>query len=409
MNKKGNVLIKCLIAIVILLVVLNATMILSIYNKHSHLEENVSEVVLQQNAVSESLEADKTEMTWETTPIGPEDEDAETTPAESTEEVLLAEPEGKTASRIVYDNVPLYYQTDYPNDRFGHGTIKSSGCSITSLSMVASYLTGHEYLPDELADYFGGYGENNMQKLEYASDMLQLPWKKAQNVHEVTNAVKEGNVAILMMNQKSIFTDSQHFIVLAGMTEEGRFIVNDPFKPNYEKWDLKRAFQEGFKEGDIICGFSGGWIYDVSAMPEEPYIYVENKPYVEPRYPGIELTWEEQQLLAKVIWTEARGEPVEGQQAIAEIVFNRMTSEGFPDTLRGVIYEDNQFRSVSFLEDAEPTQAQYDAIDDALEGPYVLPTGVVHFATYPVNGNVWGTIGGHVFCYQWGVDNQNLH
>ena len=26
---------------------------------------------------------------------------------------------------------------------------------------------------------------------------------------------------------------------------------------------------------------------------------------------------------------------------------------------------------------------------------------VVHFATYAVNGNVWGKIGGHIFCYGW--------
>ena len=150
----------------------------------------------------------------------------------------------------------------------------------------------------------------------------------------------------------------------------------------------------------FLKGYDGGWIYEINAMPEDPFIYVEEKPYVEPRYPGIELTWEEQQLLAKVIWVEARGESAEGQQAIAEVVFNRMLSEEFPDTLRGVIFAENQFRSVEFLDDAEPWQAQYDAIDDALEGPYVLPVDVYYFATYAVNENVWGRIGGHIFCYQ---------
>ena len=103
--------------------------------------------------------------------------------------------------------------------------------------------------------------------------------------------------------------------------------------------------------------------------------------------------------MAKVIWVEARGESAEGQQAVAEVIFNRMLSDDFPDTLSGVIYADEQFRSSKFLEDAEPAQAQYDALDDALEGPYILPIDVVHFATYPVNDDVWGTIGGHIFCY----------
>lgn len=296
--------------------------------------------------------------------------------------------------------VPLFFQTDYPNDRYGSGTVATSGCGITSLAMVASYMTGHTYYPDELADYFGGYGKNNIERLEYASDMLQLPWHKAKNIHEVMNALEEGDLVILLMESTSIFTDSQHFLVLTGITEAGKIFVNDPYAPNYDYWLLKNGFANGFDEGDLLCGYSGGWIYDVSAMPEEPFVYVEEKPYVEPRY-DIELTWEEQQLLAKIIWLEARGESPEGQQAVAEVVFNRMASGEFGDTLRNVIFAEGQFRSAAFLEDAECWQAQYEAIENALEGPYVLPVDVVHFATYPVNSNVWGEIGGHVFCYGW--------
>lgn len=297
------------------------------------------------------------------------------------------------------NDVPLYFQTDYPDDLYGNGTIATSGCSITSLAMVAAFLTGHEYLPDELADYFGGYGENNIQRLEYVSDMLQLSWEKAENFHAVMAALKAGKVAILLMNQKSIFTDSQHFIVLTGITEGGKILVNDPDASNYDYWLLKNGFAGGFDEGDLLCGYSGGWIYDKNAMQDDPFIYTEEKNYVEPRYPDIDLTLDERQLLAKVIWCEARGECAEGQQAIAEVVFNRMLSRSFPDTLKGVIYAEGQFRSVNFLDEATPTQAQYDAIQDALEGPYVLPIDVVHFAAYPVNETVWGEIGGHIFCY----------
>jgi len=97
---------------------------------------------------------------------------------------------------------------------------------------------------------------------------------------------------------------------------------------------------------------------------------------------------------------EAQGECFEGQQAVAEVVLNRLVADGFQNTVNGVIYAENQFRSVPFLEDAEPTSIQYEAIERALEGPYVLPIDVYHFATYRVNDNVWGKIGGHVFCYE---------
>lgn len=299
-----------------------------------------------------------------------------------------------------YSKVPLYYQTDYPNNMYGSGTISDNGCSVTCLAMVATYLTDHEYLPDELAGYFGGQAENNIDRLEMGAEAMQLPWEKLENFHKTMEALREGKIIIALMDSLSLFTDNQHFIVLTGINEDGLITVNDPFEPNYEKWDLKRAFREGFKEGDICYGFSGAWAFDKSAMPEEPFLYYEEDLRGEPRYPDIQLNSEDRQLLAKVIWVEAQGECEEGQQAVAEVVLNRMASPNFGNTLKGVIYGAGQFRSVPFLDEAEPYQAQYEAIERAIYGPYVLPEDVVHFATFRTNDNVWGQIGGHIFCYE---------
>ena len=198
----------------------------------------------------------------------------------------------------------------------------------------------------------------------------------------------------------SIFTETQHFIVLTGINEEtGKIMVCDSYPPNYEKWDLKRGFVEGFEEKDLMLGYDGGWIFSVRGMPKEPFIYQKEKPSVTPRYTEVELPWEQQQLLAKIIWLEARGEPLEGQQAVAEVVLNRLVSGKFGDTLEAVIYGKGQFRTTPFLDKAEAWQAQYEAIDNALAGPYILPMNVMYFATYPENDQVWGKIGGHFFCY----------
>ena len=176
-------------------------------------------------------------------------------------------------------------------------------------------------------------------------------------------------------------------------------MVNDSWKPNYEKWDTKEGLKNGFAPEAILAGWSGAWIYDKEAMPEEPFLYSEPAPVRgEPRY-GIELTWEQIQLIAKVVWVEARGESKEGQQAVAEVILNRLTSEKFPDTLKDVIYAENQFRSAKFLDKAEPYQLQYEAIENALYGPYILPEDVYYFATTPKTSKVWGQIGGHIFCY----------
>ena len=298
-----------------------------------------------------------------------------------------------------HNGVPLYFQNDYPNNIFGIGTIETNGCSAASLAMVATYLTGHEYLPDEIARYFGGAAENNIARLEHGSDVMKLPYKKAENWHETLAAIRNGKIAIVLVNSRSVFTQSQHFIIITGIGEDGKLMVNDSWRPNYDKWDCKDGLRNGFYPEAIVAGYSGAWIYDKDAMPEEPFLYSEPEPVRgEPRY-GVELSWEEIQLIAKVVWVEARGESKEGQQAVAEVVLNRLVSDNFADTLNGVIYAENQFRSAKFLKEAQPYQLQYEAVENALYGPYILPEDVYYFATTAKTNKVWGRIGGHIFCY----------
>ncbi len=297
--------------------------------------------------------------------------------------------------------VPLYYQDDYPDIMYGGGTVATSGCSVTSLAMVATYLTGYEYLPDELARYFGGRAENNIARLEFGAETLGIPFEKPENWNGALEALKQGKIVIVLTGTGSIFTDSQHFIVLTGISQDGEIYVNDSFKKNYEKWDLKKGFEEGFTEPQIWKGYEGAWIFDKAAIPEDYTRYYEIEPEKpEPRYPDIELTLAQKQLLARLVWAEARGESEEGQQAVAEVVLNRIHSVNFPDNIWDVIFSEGQFRSVPVLPSAQPTQAQYEAIEKAIYGPYLLPENVAYFATYKTNDSVWGTIGGHIFCYE---------
>ena len=53
---------------------------------------------------------------------------------------------------------------------------------------------------------------------------------------------------------------------------------------------------------------------------------------------NITLTQEEIDLLAKIVWLESQGEPTEGQEAVVEVVFNRMASEKYPDTLYDALF-----------------------------------------------------------------------
>lgn len=316
----------------------------------------------------------------------------EAEPEETELPELPEEPKG-------HNGVPLYFQTDYPDDIYGAGTIASNGCSAACLAMVATYLTGHEYLPDEIGRYFGGGAENNIARLELGSETMQLPFEESENWHQTIAALREGKIVVALMESRSLFTESQHFIVLTGFNEEGKIMVNDSYEPNYDKWDIKNGLRNGFDENDILLGYGGGWIYDKSAMPEEPFIYSEPELVRGEKRYDFELTDAEKRLLAKVVWVEARGESKKGQQAVAEVVLNRLASDRFPDTLNDVIYAENQFKSAKHLDKAKPYQLQYEAVDNALYGPYILSNDVYYFATTPKTEKVWGQIGGHVFCY----------
>ena len=45
--------------------------------------------------------------------------------------------------------------------------------------------------------------------------------------------------------------------------------------------------------------------------------------------------------LARNVYFEARGEPIEGQYAVAEVTMNRKASGRYPDTVCGVVYQQN--------------------------------------------------------------------
>lgn len=133
---------------------------------------------------------------------------------------------------------------------------------------------------------------------------------------------------------------------------------------------------------------------------------VVEEPTVVERYAGISLSEADIELLAKIIWLESRGECFEGQQAVAEVILNRMVSEYFPDDLTSVIYEKDQFSTSGLVHKASPGNTQYAAIQGALYGPNILPKEVLFFSVKPQNDKIWGSIGGHVFCYPWFYGNE---
>lgn len=324
----------------------------------------------------------------------------ETTIPKTLETTIPTTPSEETMPpKQTMEAVPQYYQNDYPEEPYGYDTVANSGSNMTALAMVASFLTDHSYYPDEIADDLAHFMGGDYQRLEYGSDLLQLAWERAENVHRALEAIQDGKIAIFLMNKNSIFTWKDHYVVVTGVNEDGSYTVMDTNRDHYSKDSLKQRFETGFPAGDLTQGYRCAWIYDKSAMPEEPFLYVPEPPAEQSRYPGLELTQEERDLLARLICREAASEPFEGQQAVAEVVLNRLASGRFQSTVYNIVHAPGQFPSVPYLYKAKPDYTQYKAIEQALNGPYVLPEDVYFYATFRVNDNYWGQIGNHYFCY----------
>ena len=110
-------------------------------------------------------------------------------------------------------------------------------------------------------------------------------------------------------------------------------------------------------------------------------------------------------LLAKLIHSEARGEPYEGQVAVGAVVLNRVDDAGFPNTLQGVIYQPWAFTALHDGQfNLEPNSTAYQAAQDALNG-WDPTYGCLYYYNPVTATSSWifsrttiVTIGRHVFC-----------
>lgn len=121
------------------------------------------------------------------------------------------------------------------------------------------------------------------------------------------------------------------------------------------------------------------------------------------RYAELNISTDDVEILAALVYHEARGECFEGQVAVIEVVLNRCLSPEFPDTVEGVVFQKYgdvwQFSPAPYLWTAEPTQTQYDAVYTAMESTdYILPVETVFFSTTAYNDNIVAVIGNHTFC-----------
>jgi N-acetylmuramoyl-L-alanine amidase len=110
-------------------------------------------------------------------------------------------------------------------------------------------------------------------------------------------------------------------------------------------------------------------------------------------------------IMANAVYGESRGEPYEGQVAVAAVILNRVKSPSFPNTISGVIFQPLAFTAVA---DGQiwltPNESARKAVQDAIN--CWDPTGGCTYYFNPETATskwIWSrpqvkTIGKHIFC-----------
>jgi hypothetical protein len=167
--------------------------------------------------------------------------------------------------------IPYFNQADkrWGNSSYGNSTIASGGCGPTSLSMVVAGLTGRTDInPKVVADWSvaNGYraeGAGSYWGLMTAGGAnygLKVDTASRQDPNKIVQALSQGKPVIVAMG-RGHFTSAGHFIVLRGVTKDGKILVNDPasFQRTQQEWDISIIMGESSTNGGV--NGSPFWIF----------------------------------------------------------------------------------------------------------------------------------------------------
>ena len=174
------------------------------------------------------------------------------------------------------DGLTYFNQLDerWANEMYGKtDTIGVAGCGPTALAIAISNLTGDETDPVEVAEwsYENGYvcegSGSYISLIPNAAEHFGLSVEKLgkSNAEELVEHLEDGKMIIAIMGAGH-FTNTGHFIVLRGVTDDGKILVADPVSYNRSMiaWDVSTILKEVKNAG------SGGPFWSLSLPEPEP-------------------------------------------------------------------------------------------------------------------------------------------
>lgn len=161
-----------------------------------------------------------------------------------------------------YPVVQLYLQQDYPTTKYGPYNITSYGCGITTMAMLATYMTDTELTPPMMCERYPNYvfsnGTDGSLFNNTPAEMGFYLQKKTYDWREAQEALAEGYIVIVVQH-KGFWTRGGHYLLLEEVNEEGLVQVRDSNIYNYGR--LHGHADDLFSWSTINPAGMGYWIY----------------------------------------------------------------------------------------------------------------------------------------------------
>ena len=162
-----------------------------------------------------------------------------------------------------FPELPLYLQQDYPDAAYGNYKVSSHGCSITTLAMVASYMTDDELTPAELGARYGYYcGERGTEICIFDDTPAEMGFhlmKRSYSWSEMDAALDNGQV-VVSLQYAGYWTSGGHYLAMIRRTEDGKYVVRDSNLLNYRR--ISAHVEDAHTRHSINAASQYYWIYE---------------------------------------------------------------------------------------------------------------------------------------------------
>lgn len=162
-----------------------------------------------------------------------------------------------------FPEVPVYLQQDYPTTKYGNYLLRTNGCGITSLAMVASYLSDEEWTPPELCARYGNYshvnGTDGMIFIREAP-VLGFYFREKLSKPELAHEALEDGYIVVSVHKPGYWTRGGHYIVIEKLLDGDMVQVRDSNLYNYGR--LPAHKQDQHRWADVVPTSHGYWVFE---------------------------------------------------------------------------------------------------------------------------------------------------